>query len=122
MEALFQIGKDIGALSERVSALESKSKENCGCKSKSSEAPMRALSNEQKEVLSQLRKNHEAIFTGINDVLKQYGLGDKIKVSSVRLINVNIPISPKSEVCCYCCLDGSYCCNSDCEPCCDDNW
>ena len=120
MEALFQIGKELGALTARVSALESKGK--CHCDSKTKEAVVSLLSPAQREILLQLRKAHKEIFSGINDVLKQHGLGDKIKVSGLRLIDVDIPVNPKSELCCYCCLDGSYCCNGDCEPCCDDKW
>jgi hypothetical protein len=120
MEALFQIGKELGALTARVSALESK--EKCGCGSKSKGLPLGALSNQQREILLKLRKSHKEIFAGINNVLEQHGLGDKIKVSGLRLVDVDIPQNPKSEVCCYCCLDGNYCCNADCTPCCDDKW
>ncbi len=120
MEALFQIGKELGALTARVSALESKGK--CHCGSQTKEAVVSSLSPAQREILLQLRKAHKEIFSGINDVLKQHGLGDKIKVSGLRLIDVDISVNPKSELCCYCCLDGSYCCNGDCEPCCDDKW
>jgi hypothetical protein len=119
MEAFFQIGKELGALTERVSALE---KEKCHCSSTSKEVPMTSLGNEQREVLLQLRKAHKQIFSDINDVLRNRGLGDKIKVSGLRLVDAHLPVNPQSDLCCYCCLDGSYCCNGDCTPCCDDKW
>jgi hypothetical protein len=120
MEALFQIGKELGALTARVLALES---QKCGCGgSKRGELPTEAMTNEQREVLQQLRKSHKDIFARINEVLREYNLGDKIKARGLRLVNVNVPITPHSDLCCYCCLDGHYCCNFDCDPCCDDKW
>ena len=83
---------------------------------------MRALSKEQRQILSQLRKSHKEIFAGINEVLKQHDLGDKIKVSGLRMVDVDLPIEAETELCCYCCPNGDYCCNGDCTPCCDDKW
>ena len=125
MEALFQIGKELGALTARVSTLETKEKCRCGSKGKEvSKGAMsnEVMSNEQREILSQLRKSHKDIFAAINNVLKQFDLGNKIKVSGLRLVDVNVPINPQSDLCCYCCFDGNYCCNGDCTPCCDDKW
>jgi hypothetical protein len=63
MEALFQIGKELGALTARVLALES---QKCGCSgSKRGELPTEAMTNEQREVLQQLRKSHKDIFARI---------------------------------------------------------
>lgn len=119
MEALFQIGKELGALTARVAALEL---HKCRCGSKRGELSSETMTSQQRETLQQLRRSHNAIFAGINELLKQHNLGDKIKVSGLRLVDVNFPINPQSEVCCYCCLDGNYCCNADCTPCCDDKW
>ena len=61
MEALFQIGKELGALTARVSALEFKGK--CHCGSQTKEAVVSLLSPAQREILLQLRKAHKEIFS-----------------------------------------------------------
>src|SRR5687767_14623082 len=118
MEALFQIGKDLGALSARVAALESKG--DCNCGSKSREVPLSALPEKQREALLQLRKNHKKLFTSINALLKPY----KVKLTGLRMVDIDVPRpAAGSDECCYCCSNDDvsgwdYCCSDDCSPCC----
>ena len=124
MEALFQIGKEIGTLTARVSALESK--DHCDCKSKTKGIPISALPEKQREILVQLRKNHKDIFADMNEVLKRYGLGDKVKVSTFHLNELGVArpnAGAGSDECCYCCSNDDvsgwdWCCSDECIPCC----
>ncbi len=117
MEALFQIGKELGTLSARVTALESK---DCNCGSKSRAVPLSALPEKQRETLLKLRKNHKEIFTRINDVLK----GLDLKVTTVHMVGIDVPRpAAGGDECCYCCSNDDVsgwdcCCSDDCSPCC----
>ena len=123
MEALFQIGKELGSLTARVSALETKGPCNCGPKNKGT--PLSELSDKEREITLKLRKNHKKLFAGINGLLKQYGLADQIRVSTVRFVGADVPrvIGAGTDDCCFCCQNEGvsgpdYCCSDNCEPCC----
>ena len=117
MEALFQIGKDLGTLSARVTALEAK---GCNCGSKSTAVAPSTLPQRQRETLMRLRRNHKEVFTRINDILRQFD----VKVTMVRMVDMDVPRpAAGSDECCYCCSNDDvsgwdYCCSDDCSPCC----
>jgi hypothetical protein len=124
VETLYQIGKDLEKLNARVLSLEVKGK--CNCHSESSGIPISDLPEGQREILLQLRKNHKEIFAKLNDVLKQFGLGGKGKISEFHLVDINRPrpsVGAGSDDCCYCCSNEGVsgydmCCSDDCTPCC----
>ena len=124
MEALYQIGRDLGALSARVSALETKG--GCGCgKAKSRGIPLSQQTEEQRHVTMQLRKSHKEMFAALNEVIAQFGLADKVRIGTVGLVNVGRPsVSAGTDDCCFCCATPGdvsgpdYCCSDNCEPCC----
>lgn len=121
MEALFQIGKDLGTLEARVKALESSAK--CGCRSKTTGVAESALPKEQKAILAEVRSKHKEIVAGFNDVLKRLKLADRVKIDGFQLVDIGFARDDEDQ-CCMCCnLDGQsgwqYCCDySGCSTCC----
>ena len=83
MEALFEIGKELGALEARVRSLETK---RCGCGSaktrKVSEAELPA---EQRTILAEVRDKHATLVAGFNQVLKDLELADRVKIDGFQL-------------------------------------
>ncbi|HUO98187.1 MAG TPA: hypothetical protein VMU01_05940 [Rhizomicrobium sp.] len=123
MEALFEIGKELGSLTARVSALETK--KDCGCgKAKSRGVPLSQMTDTQREVTVHLRKSHKELFKALNEVIAQFGLAEKVRVGTLGLVNVGRPsVSAGTDDCCFCCSNEGvsgwdYCCSDNCEPCC----
>jgi hypothetical protein len=120
MEALFQIGKDLGALESRVKALESAGK--CDCKG-SRRASVASLPAEQKKTFQEIKDKHEQIVAGINDVLKRLKLADRVKLDGFTLVDVGVNRDDEDQCCMCCSLDEQsgwqYCCDySGCSSCC----
>ena len=121
MEALFQIGKDLGALEARVRSLES---HKCDCKGGRRKAVADAdLPPEQREILSRVREEHFRLVSGFNQVLKEAGIADKVKIDGFTLVDVGVD-RDDVDYCCMSCYLGEksgwqYCCDFDnCSSCC----
>lgn len=118
MEAIYQIGKEIGDLSARVSALEAGQ-----CNGKRKPGLPRPLPKAQQAILSEVRERHSEIIAGFNDVLKKLKLSDRVKVGGINLVDAGTRLDDEEE-CCMCChLDGQsgwqYCCDfRGCSTCC----
>ena len=119
MEALYQMGKDLGALEARVSTLES---HRCKCRGGKGGAG-KPVPEEQKAILAEVRKRHADIVAGFGDVLRKLGLSDKVKVAGINLVDLGVQLDDEDQ-CCMCCqLDGQsgwhYCCDfRSCSSCC----
>ena len=120
MDALFQIGKDLGALESRVKALEGGG--DCGCKGKR-QANMASLPAAQKATFREIKDKREQLVAGINDLLKKLKLADRVKLDGLTLVDIGV-VRDDEDQCCMCCaLDGQsgwqYCCDySGCSSCC----
>src|SRR5690348_581759 len=120
MEALFQIGKELGALEARVRSLEAA---DCGCKSKGAKKPGAEPPEEQRAILAQVTAKHGQIVKGFNEVLKELGLGTLVKINGFHLVGVDVRQDDEDQ-CCMCCqLDEQsgwqYCCDyQGCATCC----
>ena len=119
MEALYQMGKEMGALEARISALEAG---RCrGDEERSGAA--KPLPKAQKALLSEIKVKHSEIIDGFNDVLKKLKLSDRLKIGGINLVDVGVRLDDEEE-CCMCChLDGQsgwqYCCDfQQCSTCC----
>lgn len=118
MDALFQVGKDLGALEVRVKALETSGK--CGCKSKTT---MTALPKETKAVLAEIKAKHNELVSGFSDVLKKLKLSDRVKIDGFQLVDIDVIRDDVDRCCMSCKLDEQsgwqYCCDySECSTCC----
>ena len=118
MEAMYQIGKEIGDLAARVSALEGG---KCNCRKK--ETSRMPLPKAQQAILAEIKEKHADIIAGFNDVLKKYKLSDRVKVGGINLVDVVTRLDDEDQCCMSCNIDGQsgwqYCCDySACSSCC----
>lgn len=119
MEAIYQIGKEIGDLAARVGALEAS---ECNCKKKKARSSKR-VPKAQQAILADVRDKHPEIIAGFNDVLKKLKLSDRVKVGGINLVDADVGVDDE-DICCMCCeLDGqsgwTYCCDYyNCSSCC----
>jgi hypothetical protein len=120
MDALYEIGKNLGALETRVAALEDK---KCGCTG-NRRANTAKLPTKQKAIFAEIKSKHEDIVTGFNEVLKKLKLADRVKLDGFTLVDVGVNREDDEDMCCMCCsLDGQsgwqYCCDyTGCSSCC----
>lgn len=121
MEALFQIGKDLGALEARVRSLETS---DCDCHSKRRGTREADLPAEQRAILAEVKEKHDQLVAGFNKVLKQVKLADRVKIDGFQLVDVGVDREDDVDQCCMSCqLDGQsgwqYCCDyQGCSTCC----
>lgn len=118
MEAMYQIGKEIGELAARVGALETR-----GCRCRGDRKPRAGLPKAQQAMLAEIEEKHSEIVAGFNEVLRKLKLHDRIKVGGINLVDGGVRLDDE-EQCCMCCkLDEQsgwqYCCDySGCSTCC----
>lgn len=137
MEALFQIGKEIGEIRARIDKLEGegqcdckspRSGKDCRCKSRRrGELKESELTQHQRRVLTFLRRNHKKIFETLNQVMASEALavepavGEKLFLMSFKLISSEKQAQVTDEYrgdCCLCCPGGIWCCDiSQCSTC-----
>lgn len=130
MDAMFQIGKEIGEIRSRLEKLEKD--EDCDCQSRrGGELKESELTDHQRRVLTFLRRNHKKVFEALNQALAsdliglEAAVGEKLYFGSVKfmsaerheqLLSSDYPIE-----CCICCPDGNYCCDfAGCSYCAHD--
>ena len=112
MEALFQIGKELGELRTRVDALEAK---KCGCSKKGVGSGKEQLTGEDRAILAFLKEKHLEITASFGSALEAAGLS---KLTSKRLVVRGYRIGPepvgerRPDICCTIATGtGNYCCD-----------
>lgn len=118
MEAIFQIGKELGELRARIETLET-TKRKCGCDGRQRALTEAELTDTQRQSLAILRANHGKIVEAFNTALESVGvkaaLKENLVVAGYTVMTVEEHLRRRGfsdrPTCCICCPDGSYCCD-----------
>ena len=129
MDALYQIGQDIGTLRSRVEVLEKRGR--CKCHGASRGLRDAEMTPAQRRTVKYLRANREVLIEAVQKALAEVGLG---KAAGEELHVSGLYLSPpeqyaelrrrgssgSADECCICCPSGNYCCAMDCNFCCPE--